>query len=429
MIIASLRSSNISDWTSCQSITKNLFETYNQINEKHSVNHYEYSLDGHFFELAELVKKLYEDKTEVLSFIDHDLTPLKILKVVSELYKDWRPKIIFHIFGDFTLYSPAWSENNELLKEFPVTFVSSSSKQALLLSSFLNEDNKTSSQKLSFPVETNKFKFDPSIRKETRTKLEIKEDETIYLYTGRLSLQKNIVEMVNLFAKSIQLGKDNCRLLIAGDFDDLGLPYTGQRIAQSGYMMAVMKAVLSLPSNIQTKISFLGNLNVNDLIKYYNCSDYYISLSTHNDEDYGMSPAEAMACGLPLILTNWGGFSSFCHEKYNETLFVEVKDNEDRIIPHSVSVLKSLLKSQAKNLDNKERENNINIAREVLSIDSNKVVLNNIIETTNKELFKGFNNKFKKMSNLFKSNPHAPFRGPGKNLTSFYYDIYECYIN
>ena len=71
-----------------------------------------------------------------------------------------------------------------------------------------------------------------------------------------------------------------------------------------------------LPPHLREKITFWGNQKKEMLRKINNASDLFISLSLYHDEDFGMSPAEALATGLPTLLTDWGGYSSFMSKEW-----------------------------------------------------------------------------------------------------------------
>ena len=74
------------------------------------------------------------------------------------------------------------------------------------------------------------------------------------------------------------------------------------------------RAVNSVNADFQDNIRYLGQFGSRTLRGLYNAADMYLSLSLHHDEDYGMSPAEALCSGTPCALTSWGGYSSFVHE-------------------------------------------------------------------------------------------------------------------
>jgi endo-1,4-beta-D-glucanase Y len=94
-----------------------------------------------------------------------------------------------------------------------------------------------------------------------------------------------------------------------------------------------------------------------------------------------------------------------------------------------MSAIQTLVKTFGKIKSDTERSANEAAAGKQFSIDGCKIELSNILEASERKNFEGFSNKFKKVANLFKTNEYAPFRGPQKNLSSFYYDVYEKYIN
>ena len=60
--------------------------------------------------------------------------------------------------------------------------------------------------------------------------------------------------------------------------------------------------VKSAPPNVE----FLGTVTDNDLTSLYgNCRGF---LTTAIDEDYGLTPLEAMACGKPVVAAKEGGY-------------------------------------------------------------------------------------------------------------------------
>ena len=41
--------------------------------------------------------------------------------------------------------------------------------------------------------------------------------------------------------------------------------------------------------------------------EFYNIADVAINLTLHHDENFGLAQVEAMACGLPVVGSLWGG--------------------------------------------------------------------------------------------------------------------------
>lgn len=52
----------------------------------------------------------------------------------------------------------------------------------------------------------------------------------------------------------------------------------------------------------------MTDLSERDKLLLYRSSDVYFSPSDTVQESFGMSLTEAMACGLPLIVSDWNGY-------------------------------------------------------------------------------------------------------------------------
>lgn len=120
-------------------------------------------------------------------------------------------------------------------------------------------------------------------KKIIRDRLGIPKNKKIFLTVGRLTLQKRLFLMVDIFAKILQ-NDDSCFLIIAGKGE--------------------------LRSKLIDYISF-NNLKDTDLIDFvpdadlpelYACADYYIMTSEY--EGQPLTLLEAMASGLPCIVSD-----------------------------------------------------------------------------------------------------------------------------
>ena len=80
-----------------------------------------------------------------------------------------------------------------------------------------------------------------------------------------------------------------------------------------------------LPDKIKSKIIFQPFAPLEDLKTIYNACDCFVSLSTYHDEDYGMSVIEALSCGLPLVLSDWAGYSGFQSRAVDAIKYVDCK--------------------------------------------------------------------------------------------------------
>lgn len=104
----------------------------------------------------------------------------------------------------------------------------------------------------------------------------------VVLYSGRLIGCKNVDTLLRAFRLARQEAPD-AGLVIAGD-------------GPLGASLKNLSAELKL-----NNIHFAGFIQPKDLVKYYSCCDVFV-LPSH-DEPWGVVVLEAMACGLPVIVS------------------------------------------------------------------------------------------------------------------------------
>ncbi|MAZ49106.1 MAG: hypothetical protein CME65_11120 [Halobacteriovoraceae bacterium] len=314
MKVAIVYSFKPSEWFSCTIINKNLREAYETVYD--DIMYIDYTRKRTFE--PDDIKKLAESDVEKIIFIDHQPTPIGFLDYLKKKYPDCfnRLEYTIHIFGDFPLFMPEWRTVFDLLDGMPLKFVTASEKQRKFITKFIKQEELISV--CPFPVDSKKFNFRIESRNEARAKFGLT-DEFIFLYTGRLTFQKNITCLIESFCEldSQELLPPNSLLYIVGGVDSLGVPYLGANQLLGEYFRSIQKTLEKFPLS-KDKVVLTGRVENDELNTYYNLSDCYTSLSTYHDEDYGMSVAEALCSGLPAVITNWAGYHSFQLEKHPE---------------------------------------------------------------------------------------------------------------
>ncbi|MDO5391564.1 MAG: glycosyltransferase family 4 protein [Eubacteriales bacterium] len=143
-------------------------------------------------------------------------------------------------------------------------------------------------------------------RKKLRKKLGLQEDDFVVLYVGRLIQVKGILELM----QAVLAIKDNhVKLLVIGSAN-FG------KWALSSYERKVKK----LAKNHSERIIFTGYIENKELYKYSLLADVQCVPSLW-EEAAGLVVIEAMAEGIPTIITNSGGMAEYVNE--NATLIVE----------------------------------------------------------------------------------------------------------
>lgn len=130
-------------------------------------------------------------------------------------------------------------------------------------------------------LERFKNRISPEERLARRRSLGISDNQTVMLNLGRLGTEKNVDELIRLFAKAAK-DRDDIVFLIVGD---------GPAREQLG--------LLSAELSIQNKVIFTGMVDPSQVQYYYQLSDFFASAST--SETQGLTYIEAAANGLPLL--------------------------------------------------------------------------------------------------------------------------------
>ena len=139
-----------------------------------------------------------------------------------------------------------------------------------------------------------------------RHKLNIKEDDFVILFVGRIAEEKNIDFLIR---NQVNLVKKNkkCKLLIVGsgpDFEKL----------QS----------LSKKLKMENNIIFTGKVPWKDISLYYNLSNVFTTAS--HTETQGLTVIEAMAASLPVVALDDEAFNTTVIDDLNGYLFKEKKE-------------------------------------------------------------------------------------------------------
>ncbi len=130
-------------------------------------------------------------------------------------------------------------------------------------------------------LEQHKMRITEEERRAKRNAIGISDDKTVLINLGRLGTEKNLSEIVKMFAKAHSIN-DKLMLLIVGD---------GPARSQ------LEKEAESL--EISDSVIFTGMVSPEEVHEYYQLGDVFVSAST--SETQGLTYIEAAANGLPLI--------------------------------------------------------------------------------------------------------------------------------
>lgn len=422
--VACLFSFKLSSWVSCQKIVFNLHKAY-QLDKNLELLNFNYSIDQLPHEWSATAEEIAASEPDIIVILDHKPHPLHILQQIFQLMGR-KPRIIFHIFGDFTLYYPQWDKLGVLLDGFQVDFIVASERQKHLIDKFLPDNSKCTV--CPFPVDKTEFFYNPALRTLQRKEWGLQNDEFAFVFTGRLSRQKRIHSLLTLFAEALTITKSkNVHLYLFGAPDHVGDPFVGKWDAECEYFRKINKIYRSLPKEIQAKIHFMGSVPNSELKAVYQGADMLVNLSVHNDEDYGMSVAEAQCSGLPAILTDWGGLAGFYHDQLPEaTQYIDVVIGSRNKLIDTRAVVKALVNTINSPKFDKRKEL-AELSYNKVGVEASAKIVKELIANEPEKFteFSGFFTKFLQ-TYLFTQNPY--FNPTTRELNSHYRKIYSSYV-
>ena len=130
-------------------------------------------------------------------------------------------------------------------------------------------------------LEQHQQRLSPQERQERRRALGIGDGQLVLIYLGRLGLEKNLTELLELFASAVRRGEDVVFLMV------------GDGPARE----ELEKLVRSL--GVEERVIFTGMVPSSQVQEYYQLGDLFVSAST--SETQGLTYVEAAANGLPLL--------------------------------------------------------------------------------------------------------------------------------
>jgi glycosyltransferase involved in cell wall biosynthesis len=421
-------SDELSKWVSCKSIVANLMKSYNSFLSENEYKVFHLGQDANLYDCYLVAKEIKQYSPTHIAFIDHRPSVAGFLQALTKSYVDKTlPNIIIHVYGDFILELGDWLKLSDDLSRMNIQLICASEKQKVLLESLFLSNSKNIVCMAPFPVDTSHFNYDQEKRLQGRKKYQILNEEFVFLYTGRISLQKNVIELVQSFISAKNTLGLSAKLLLAGPFDDMGAPYLGLKSSHGSYQQQLVQLLSDLDENESVK--YVGNHTTSSLPELYNVADCFVSTSTHNDEDFGMSPAEALICGLPLILTDWAGYSSFNFEEDEEICSLVPVNFEERSLRIDIVYLKKALLAHALakvSLDKRKEISRVAALR--YSIMSVGKRLRELLLNGGGRI-ESYDDKFYRAASTVNKNVKAPFSGDIGKFSDFYEQLYQPYWN
>ncbi|MFA6106324.1 MAG: glycosyltransferase [Patescibacteria group bacterium] len=197
-------------------------------------------------------------------------------------------------------------------------------------------------QVLANPIDTEFYR--PA---DTETKPGLKKElgfsGPLAIYTGRISYEKNIAEVIKVFALAAKKFTD-ARLLIVGDGPEK------ENLEKFAHELG-----------ISDRVKFAGFLFGAELVKALQAADVFITASL--SENQPVSVLEAMSCGLPVIASRAAGIPEIV--KDGENGFLAAPGNTEEMAEKLIALLAD--PEIRKKFSQNSRSNALNFSREKIA--------------------------------------------------------------
>ena len=151
-------------------------------------------------------------------------------------------------------------------------------------------------------IHTQDFEFSAQFEKDARRKMDIEDNEIVFLFLGRLTtfMKAHVFPMYQGLQKVAEATGKNITLIECGWF------------ATDSTEDAMVEARGILMPDV--KYIHIDGREVPAKNRCWAAADVFVSLSDNIQETFGLTPVEAMAAGLPLLISQWDGYAELCSD-------------------------------------------------------------------------------------------------------------------
>lgn len=149
---------------------------------------------------------------------------------------------------------------------------------------------------IPFGVHQSDFQFSAKDRQYARTRLGLHAGKLVILFAGRLSFHAKAhpYPMFLALQRAAKQANQEVSLLLCGQFPN------------DAVRLAFFDGLSCYAPDVQAQ--WVDGKNFSDYNEAWAASDIFVSLSDNLQETFGITPIEAMAAGLPVVVTDWDGY-------------------------------------------------------------------------------------------------------------------------
>lgn len=248
----------------------------------HTDEYYNYFIEFYFEKIYAHLKKQHYDRIVL------DNCPGYVLKLTQRGHKN----IILRLGND--LLNSTSKNNKQIFNGLSKILTCSNYIKDRV--STIQSDNKIETLYNGIDVKA----FNPQ-KEQTinRSILGLSEKDFVIVYSGRVNKDKGVSELIDTML--ILKDKPNIKLMI------IGSSFFGNATSEDGFIHSLKEK----SREIKEQIVFTGFIPYDQMPDYLRLADI-AALPSMWEEPFGLTIAEAMAAGLPLITTRSGGIPEIC---------------------------------------------------------------------------------------------------------------------
>ena len=302
--------------------------------------------------INEIIKDIKErGEGEKYDVILVENSPMHIIPL-SKLFKD---NLYLHMHNDFI--KPKSKKSRAILKKC---------KKVIAVSDYIAHKIRSVADYNNVETVINGIKteaFDKTYdnREELKNKYNIRQNDFVFMYTGRVTRDKGVLELLNAF-------KD-----MTEKYDDIKLLVVGSSFFNNGKKNKYIKSLEKIADSIKDKVVFTGYIKHDELYKIYSIADVQVVPSKFEDP-CPLSVIEGVVSGKPLIVSNCGGIPKL------------VNKNNAEFVENNAEFVKNLQKAMMYMYNNEERMRNMSeYSKEQIGRFSLKTYYDNLLSKFSEE--------------------------------------------
>lgn len=179
-----------------------------------------------------------------------------------------------------------------------------------------------------------------------RSPLGFEPEDFVLVYTGTVTIEKNVHSTIEAVAELRRLGYP-VKFLIVGRIEDT--PFSEFRMYPVNVVKKINKYIETLEISPHVIIQDWED-DENTLNNILNAADVFVNLTLHHEQNFSLSQIEAMSAGLPVIGTAWGGLKdTIIHNQIGFSIDTWVTSKGIRFdAPAVVEALKCLIENKGR---------------------------------------------------------------------------------